>query len=262
MRDETRLGVWAITGAGGQVGRVLREGLRGRVERLRLLDSSPVVAEWHAESAHVVDVRDVEAVAGAVDGVTGIIHLAAIADEAALQSLLDVNVVGTYQVLEAARRCGVRRVVLASTNHVTGMYPAAEPVSVSSPIRPDSLYGVTKVTTEALGRLYADKFGIEVACIRIGSCLPRPTEPRHRHTWLSHRDTVAAFHAAMTATKLTFATFYAASANRASWWATEEGSAIGFHPEDDADAHLDALPRYEGSQGGEFTTTDYTLARQ
>jgi uronate dehydrogenase len=195
-------------------------------------------------------------------GANGVLHLAAIADEAAMTALLDVNIAGTHHVLEAARQNGVRRVVLASTNHVTGMYPAGQPISVSSPVRPDSFYGVSKVAMEALGRLYADKFGLEVACIRIGSCLPRPTEPRHRHTWLSHRDTVAAFEAAMTANDLGFATFYAASANRASWWLSDAPPTVAYRPLDNADDHIGRLPEYSGPQGGHFASADYTLAKQ
>lgn len=254
---------WALTGAGGQVGGILREGLRPRVRRLRLLDLQMLSADPPVETPHSVDIQNRDALTDAIAGADGVVHLAAIGDEAELRTLLDTNVAGTHNVLEAARRAGVPRVVLASTNHVTGMYPADTPVGVESPVRPDSLYAVSKIATEALGRLYADKFGLEVACLRIGSCLRAPTEPRHKHTWLSHRDTVAAFWAAMRTPDLAFAIFYAVSANRECWWDLTPGTVLGFQPVDDASTvrSRQSLSDYCGAQGGEFAKPAYTLHR-
>ena len=96
-------------------------------------------------------------------------HLGGLADEADFHDLAEVNVVGTFHVLEAARRAGVRRVVYASSNRVSGFYPTATRVDVGMPPRPDGLYAVSKVAGEALARLYADKFGLQVASIRVGS---------------------------------------------------------------------------------------------
>jgi uronate dehydrogenase len=254
------LGTWAITGAAGNIGRLLRHALRGRVERLRLLDIRPIEVETLDEAAAQVDLRDLSNVCAALAGIDGVVHLGGIADEADFDELLDANVRGTYHVLEASRRARVQRVVFASSNHVTGCYPSDARVDVDMPVRPDGFYGVSKAAGEALARVYADKFGLAVACIRIGSSLPQPTEPRHRHTWLSERDTIAAFLTAMSAPDLTFATFYGASANDLGWWDSAAAERLGFRPEDDAGRHLSET--FHGLQGGPFASPEYTLSRQ
>jgi uronate dehydrogenase len=258
---------WVLTGAGGRIGGALRRRLAERVGRLRLVDLAAVASRHPGEEARVADLRDPEAVQAAIDGAHGVVHLGGLADEADFHDLEQVNVAGTYHVLEAARRTGAGRVVLASTNHVTGLYASGEPVSVEQPPRPDSLYGVSKVADEALGRMYAEKLGLRVACVRIGSFEPAPTQPRHLSTWLSPRDALAAFLAAMTAPDLTYAAFYGVSRNTRGWWDLEAGRRLGFEPVDDAEEHAAAVEAgasttVDGPQGGTFATADYTLDRQ
>lgn len=260
--------VWVLTGAVGKVGSVLREGLHPIVGSLRLLDLAPVASPpggtTTTTSSAAVDITDLAAVEEHVAGADGVVHLAGIADEADFHDLVRVNVVGTYNVFEAARRVGVRRVVYASSNHVTGLYPAAARVDARLPVRPDGYYGWSKAAGESLGRLYADKFGLEVVCLRIGSFEPTPTEPRHLSTWLSPRDAVAAFRAAMSAPDITFRVFYAVSANRDRWWDLRDGQALGFSPQDDAAVLRHDLrpPPGTSPQGGHFASADYTLSRQ
>ncbi|QGN49193.1 NAD-dependent epimerase/dehydratase family protein [Micromonospora sp. WMMC415] len=262
----TRLdGEWLLTGAAGQIGGILRTGLRPVVPGLRLLDIKPLTAESPNERVYSLDLQDLPGLTEAMAGVQGVIHLAGIADEADFRDLTEVNIVGTYHVFEAARRASVARVIFASSNHVTGYYPTTVPVVPDMPVRPDGFYGVSKVAGEAVARLYADKFGLEVACLRIGSCRPRPTEPRHRHTWLSPRDATAAFVAAMSTPDLTYATFYGVSANQLGWWDREAGRAIGYHPSDRAEDHLGGAtwePATDEVQGGVLATAAYTLDRQ
>src|SRR5690606_22347832 len=140
------------------------------------------------EEVHRAELTGVEDVVPLLDGADAVVHLAGVPDEAPLADLLEANVLGAHHVLEAARRTGTPRVVLASSNRLTGCYPAARTVSAEAPPRPDGLYGVSKVAVEALGRLYADKFGLQVVCLRIGSLEPEPSEPRHLATWLSPDD--------------------------------------------------------------------------
>jgi len=191
-----------------------------------------------------------------------VIHLGAIADEADFHDLAAVNIVGTFHVLEAARRHGIGRVLIASSNHVTGLYPAAATVGPELPVRPDGLYGVTKVAGEALGRLYAEKFGLGVACLRIGSFELEPREPRHIATWLSPADALAAIVAAMTAPGLGYTAFYASSRNTRRWWDLAAGEALGFEPADDGErwaAQLGAPERDGSPQGGPHATAESTL---
>jgi dTDP-4-dehydrorhamnose reductase len=164
-------------------------------------------------------------------------------------------------VLEAARRAGVPRVVFASSNRLTGMYPAGERVSPDMPPRPDGFYGVAKVAGEALCRLYADKFDISTVSVRIGSYEQRPGSAREQRTWLSPADAVRAFLAAMTTTEHT-AVFYAVSANTTRWWDLDAGTAIGFTPQDDA-ADWGAAEPLDASmpQGGTYASAEYSTDR-
>jgi uronate dehydrogenase len=259
-----------MTGAGGVIGSSLRPGIAARVGQLRLLDLVELPAEAENEESHVVDLADREALEEAFAGADGIVHLGGLANEDDFHDLAAVNIVGTFHVLEAARRAGATRVVYASSNRTTGFYDTATIVSPELPPRPDGLYGASKVAAEALARVYADKFGLEIACLRIGSFEAAPQDERQLSTWLSPADCLRAVVAAMTAPALGFATFYAVSANTRRWWDLEAGRALGFEPVDDAEtyahglgiapaAEQDAAPR---PQGGVYTTPAYTLDRQ
>jgi uronate dehydrogenase len=257
--------VWVLTGAAGGIGLSLRAGLARRVGELRLVDVAQIKATNPGEIAIMADVRDGPAVRAACEGADGIVHLAGIPHEADFHDLAEVNIVGTYHVLEAARLGGARRVVMASTNHVTGFYPTTATVDAEMVVRPDSLYGVSKVADESLGRMYAEKFDLQVACIRIGSFQPAPRDARELSTWLSPRDCLAAVVAAMTAPKLSFAAFYGVSRNTRRWWNLAAGELLGFSPQDDAENFAadvsrsgpDGLP-----QGGAFAAPAYTSDRQ
>lgn len=267
MNDDTALAgqTWVLTGAAGAIGSSLRSGLASRVRELRLLDVAALTPADPAETAVVADIRDQAAVQRACEGADGIVHLAGIPDEADFHDLAAVNIVGTYHVLEAARLTGARRVVLASTNHVTGFYPAGTAVDPRMPPRPDSLYAVSKVADEALGRMYADKFGLAVAAIRIASFGAAPQDARHQSTWLSEPDCLAAVLAAMTAPDLTYAVFYGVSRNTRRWWDLAAGEALGYHPVDNAEDHRGAAAGadpFTGPQGGHFADADYTAGRQ
>ncbi|MFI5682919.1 NAD-dependent epimerase/dehydratase family protein [Streptomyces sp. NPDC051636] len=254
----------AITGAAGRIGSVVRAGLRDEVARLVLIDRVGLTAQTPTEDVHQLDLRDAEAVTAALKGVDAVVHLGGIPDEAPLPDLLDGNVRGTHNVLEGARRHGVRRVVLASSNRVSGFYPVAETVTPEMPARPDGLYGVSKVAVEALGRLYADKFGLSVVCLRIGSFEDAPSERRHLSTWLSPRDGFGFVRTALTAPDVRFETVFAVSANNRRFWDTDAGANLGYVPVDDAEAFASRLPAGQGPaesdpQGGEYASAEYTL---
>ncbi|MEU6972766.1 NAD(P)-dependent oxidoreductase [Kitasatospora aureofaciens] len=261
-----RLGTVALTGAAGNIGSAVREALRSEARRLILLDRAPLRAEADNEDVRTVDLRDPAAVESALAGADQVLHLGGIPDEAPLADLLDVNVLGTQHVLEAARRTGIARVVLASSNRVTGFYPVGHLTTPQDPVRPDGLYGVSKAAVEALGRLYADKFGLSVICLRIGSFEPAPTEPRHLATWLSPRDAVGYVLAALTAPPIVrFATGYAVSANTRRFWATPDPAVLDYAPVDNAEPHAadirDAdLPADPSApQAGPYARPEFTL---
>ncbi|MEV4563618.1 NAD(P)-dependent oxidoreductase [Nonomuraea sp. NPDC049419] len=250
-----------LTGAAGRVGSVLREPLRRRVRRLTSIDRVPMVAQGPGEECVQAELSGAGPLEPLVAGADAVVHLAGVPDEAPLPDLLDGNVLGTHHVLEAARRQGVRRVVLAGSNRLTGCYPAAQTVSAEAPPRPDGLYGVSKVAAEALGRLYADKFGLEVVCLRIGSLEPEPTEARHLATWLSPHDCAGFVWAALTCPEVSFRAAYAVSANTRRFWELDEH--LGYRPRDDAETYRDRLPEPAAPahrlQGGAYATPEFTL---
>lgn len=260
------LGTVAITGAAGNIGSAVRQALRQEVTRMILLDRIPIRRQAANEHAHTVDLRDAAAVEAALAGADSVLHLGGLPDEAPLADLLEVNVLGTQNVLEAARRSGIPRVVLASSNRVTGFYPTAHITSTQEPVRPDGLYGVSKAAVEALGQMYADKFGLSVICLRIGSFEEKPTEARHLATWLSPRDAVGYIRAALTAPRSTgFVTGYAVSANTRRFWALPESSVLDYTPVDDAEhyvAHIAGThdpADASAPQAGPYALPEFTL---
>jgi len=249
-----------ITGAGGSVGMVLRKGLRTRFDVLRLLDVGPLDAGQPGEELITADIRDLSAVTDAMAGADTVAHLAGIPHEDTFERIMQTNMRGTYHVFEAARRQGCARVVLASSLHVTGFYDSSERIGPDVPVRPDSFYGVGKAFAENLGRLYADKHGIEVVCLRLGTIADRPTTPRHLSTWLSPRDAVELFYCSLTAPDVGFTVAYGASANQRGWWDLSSAKRLGYQPADDAErwvseiesGNADPTESGEGPQGGGY----------
>ena len=136
------------------------------------------------------DLRDRSTVDRLMQGVDVLIHLAGTSVERPLPEMIEHNLVGLHEIYEGARRNQVRRIVFASSNHAFGMHSVKDKLSLDAPFRPDGIYGLSKVWGEAMARMYWDKHGIEGVCVRIGSCLPRPTEFRHLSTWFGHEDPV------------------------------------------------------------------------
>ncbi|MFE0515855.1 NAD-dependent epimerase/dehydratase family protein [Streptomyces sp. NPDC058964] len=244
----------------------MRERLQHEAERLILLDRVPLRPEAENEDVHTVDLRDAVAVERALSGADSVLHLGGVPDEAPLGVLLEANVLGTHNVLEAARRTEIGRVVVASSNRVTGFYPAAHLTGPREAVRPDGLYGVSKAAVEALGQLYADKFGLSVICLRIGSFEQVPTELRHLATWLSPHDAVGYFRAALTAPPSTrFATAYAVSANTRRFWRLPDREVLDYTPVDDAELHAGTIPGADlpadptAPQAGAYASPEFTL---
>lgn len=255
-----------LTGAAGRVGRMLREGLPAFGWKLRCFDLvRPQGAEgaWGGDDWITGDITDPAALARATAGVGAVIHLAGIPSEAPFADLLHTNIDGTYQVFEAAQRSGVPRVLFASSNHAVGFHPRSELADTHLRPRPDTYYGVSKVAGEAIASLYADRYRMAVASVRIGSCEPEPSSLRSLSTWLSPADAVRLFHALLTAPDLGYATVYGISANTRAWWDLDTARELGYQPQDDAEPYAPALLAAHGPidptdrahrfLGGEFT---------
>jgi uronate dehydrogenase len=226
-----------ITGAAGHIGRVLRKGLQGHYSLIRLADIAAQEPAGPGEQVVSADITDPDQLASAMEGIDCVVHLAGIADEASWDRIRRMNIEGCYNVFESARSAGVKRVIFASSNHAVGFHRRDRMIDDSVTPRPDSRYGVSKVFGEAVGRLYADKYGLSVACLRIGSFRPddRPTAPRHLSTWISHRDTVQLVRCAIDHPDYHFIVAYGVSANARNHWDNANVRFLGYRPEDDAE---------------------------
>ena len=230
-----------ITGAAGKIGATLRAGLAGRYEALRLLDRRPIEGLRPGEEAVVADLRDRAALARAVEGCDALVHLAGAPDPRDFEEMFRANVRGLYDLFEAARAAGVRRIVFASTNHTYGMYPVEHGMTELDPVRPDSFYGVAKVFGENMLRYYLDKHGIESVSLRIGSFEERPSQQRHLSTWLSPRDAVELVDRSLRQPGVGAAIVFGMSNNRRIRIAHPNWEAVGFRPQDDAEDWRDRL---------------------
>ena len=259
-----------LTGAAGRIGTVLRGGLPERGWAMRCLDVVPVTDERPGEDQVVADITDLAAMVDAMTGVDAVVHLAGVVGESTWSAISHANIEGTYATLEASRRAGVARVVLASSNHASGFTPRPSEGllrEVDAPPRPDTYYGVAKVAMEALGSLYADRYGMDVVCLRIGSAFPEPTSVRMLATWLSPGDTVSLVDAALTAPDPGFAVVWGVSANTRNWWDLTAARALGYRPQDDAEVYAEALIEIHGEPdpddpvhsrvGGQYTLPQF-----
>jgi uronate dehydrogenase len=229
-----------LTGAAGTIGRMVRPLLVESGWELHCLDREP---NGDSDIASI-DVLDADALDAATVGCGSVIHLAGIPGEAPLAQILEANVQGTQAVLDAALRRGIRRVVLASSNHAVGMWERETDAHLQVDIRPrpDTFYGVAKVALEALGQLYADRFGLEVVSLRIGTCLERPRNQRDLASWLSPGDAARLFSAALSGEVRGHVIAYGISANTRAWWDLSTARELGYRPEDDAETFADDLP--------------------
>lgn len=230
-----------ITGAAGGVGTLMRPRLARADRVLRLLDIAAVPPASAGERVEPVQasITDMASMEGACSAVDAVLHLGGHSLERPWRDMVDTNINGTYTVLEAARRRGVRRVVLASSNHAVGFVPRVDgqPAGDDLSPRPDTFYGVSKVTMEALGSLYADRYRMEIICVRIGSCFERPKDVRMLGTWLSPDDGARLFEACLTAPAPGFRIVWGVSANTRQWFSLDEARALGYQPQDDAERY-------------------------
>jgi NADP-dependent aldehyde dehydrogenase len=234
-----------ITGAAGAIGTMLRSRMARPERILRLLDIAPLSQPEPGERIETVeaDITDLSAMRNAAADVDAIIHLGAIAQEDDWPRILHSNIHGTYTVLEAARSAGVPRVVLASSNHAVGFQPYSDGLIPDYLFpRPDTYYGVSKATNEALGSLYYDRYGIDVLCVRIGSCAEEPRDHRMLSTWLSPDDCARLMEALLNTPNPGFRVLWGVSANTRGRFSLDEARALGYQPQDDAEQYAATLP--------------------
>ena len=245
-----------ITGMSGLIGGALRRQMEGAYD-LSALNRSEV----QGVPCHRADISDLEAIQLAFEGVHTVVHLAAkVASKGkAWDDILQFNVIGTYNVFEAARRAGVKRVVYASSGATIATYEKLEPYKAlaegryddlkngwenlthESPVRPGNLYGSSKVWGEALARTYCESFGMSMICLRIGAVNSgdKPESPRQFSVWSSQGDIARLLQACVDAPdELKFDIFYGVSNNKWSYRdMTHVKDVLGFEPQDAAEEH-------------------------
>ena len=225
-----------ITGANGNLGSVCRKQLKTLAKTLRLSDRSGLGDAADHEEIVCCDLSDQSAVEALVEGCDGIVHMGGKDREGKWETIRNSNIEGLFNLYEAARKSSVTpRIVFASSNHVIGGYPVNERLDANSLPWPDGLYGLSKMFGEGLAQIYFDKFGIETACIRIGSCFPEPTNRRMLSTWMSHDDLMALIRRIFAVTVLGCPVIYGVSANSAAWWDNHKTQFLGWKPKDSAD---------------------------
>ena len=261
----------ALSGAGGQVGSVLRPRLLERGVRLRSGGGlQPLAPLSDAEEVAHGDLRDPAAVDRLLQGTDILIHLAGTSVERPLPEIIENNLRALFELYEGARRHGLRRIVFASSNHAFGMYPVGDTLSVDAPFRPDGFYGLSKAWGEAMTRMYWDKHGIEGISVRIGSALERPTEVRHLSTWLGHDDLVRLMMCCIEAPDVGYVAVWGVSANTRSHWDNSAAERIGYRPVQNAEDYADEIlgkanpldPVAQAFQGGSFASMNYTRPEQ
>ncbi len=234
MPDKKRI---LITGAAGRIGSSLVDLLKDRYE-IRALYHHNIPAEPPVKDFVIADVNSFDQMRGVLGGVDAIVHMAADpSTQATWESVLANNITGTYNLYEAARQAGVKKIIFATTNHVMGMYDrdGEWPIYAKQPVRPDSLYGVSKAFGEALSRHYSDRYGMSIICLRIGWFLQQPHDEIALWMWLSPRDCAQLVWRSIES-ELPFGVFYAISANsRRHWDITDTVEQLGYRPEDDAE---------------------------
>ena len=230
-----------LTGAAGGVGTALRERLKANCTVLRLSDRVDFGPAQAGEEMALADLSDAAAVSAMVQGCQAIVHMGGVSVEGPFNPILQANIVGVYNLYEAARQHGVKRVVFASSNHVTGFYRQSETITPDHPPRPDSLYGVSKAFGEDLSRMYFDRYGIETACVRIGSAFAEPRDRRMLASWLSFDDLHRLITACLTTPVLGHSIIFGMSDNAVSWYDNASVRHVGYVPQDSSDKFREAI---------------------
>jgi uronate dehydrogenase len=254
-----------VTGAAGGVASMVRPILRADY-RLRLSDVQPIPKPLKSEEVVQAALTDAEALRKAVRGVDGIIHLGGYSREIDWKTIYEANIVGAYNLYDAAKAEGVKRIVFASSNHAMGFYPRSEKIPVDKTVRPDTRYGLSKAFGEALGSLYADKYGAEILSIRIGHVGLKPANVRDLSIWISPRDLSQLFRIGLEHPKIRHEIVYGMSNNKRAWWDNANARRLGYRPQDKAESYAKEVlavdngisgdPRVDLNQGGIFCTAE------
>ena len=252
-----------INGATGDVGNHLSRELAGRY-KLRLSDRRPLKPP-KGQTFVKADIAKMADALRITKGVDAIVHLGGYSVEGPWESILQANIIGCYNVFEAARRNGVKRVLFPTSNHAVGFYRRDQTIDHRVYPKPDSRYGVSKVFGEALGSLYAEKYGMEVFMMRIGNVNPVPIDKRRLSIWFSPRDLAQLVSIGIEHPDIKFEIVYGISRNKRAWYDNSNAFRLGYRPQDDSEIFAQEVLQKEKPstddiaethQGGIFCTAE------
>ena len=256
-----------VTGAGGGIGTRLQQMLPAIYKHIRWSDIRRPDGLAPGAEFIAADLADMGQVEKIVQGIDGIVHLGGFSVEGPWETILQANIIGCYNLFEAAYRAGVKRVIFATSNHAVGMYPRDQKIGVNVTVRPDSRYGVSKCFGEALGAMYADKHGLRVTCLRIGNFADTPADKRRMSIFLHPEDLVQLVRIGLEHPGIKYEIFYGASDNAAAWWDNSNAHKFGYRPKHKAEdfrdeamaaqAKLPPDPIGDYYQGGPFCSAEY-----
>lgn len=230
-----------LTGAAGRLGSYLREPLSKMADELVSTDLVDDIGKLYAGERYAkADLSSLDEVLAVLDGADMVVHFGAIGDEAPFDQILNANIVGAYNVWEAAYQKGVRRVVYASSVHAIGMHSRTDGIGLDAPHKPDTFYGLAKCFAEDLASLYWDKRGIESVCMRIFSCA-QVTNARALGTWLSYDDLIHLVEQSITTPVTKFTVVYGISNNDRSPVNNDKAAFLGYRPKDNAEQFAEQI---------------------
>ena len=246
-----------LTGAAGGLGRQLRERIKPWAEVVVLSDLADCGPAGEGEEVIQCDLADKAAVLKLMEGVEAVLHFGGISVEAPFEDINKANIIGVANLYEAVHKCGVKRVVFASSNHTMGYYKTTDVVDAEMPLRPDGMYCISKVFGESMSRFYYDRFGIETVCLRIGSCFPEPKDKRMMSTYLSLDDLVEALRCSLFARRVGHTIAFGVSDNDSLWWDDRHSRHLGFVPKDSSAPFAHKFPDSAEYPAKDDVTTIY-----
>ncbi len=230
-----------LTGAAGRLGSYLREPLSKLCDGLVSSDLSAGIGDCYVGESYVqADLASFEQIHALLEGADMVVHFGAYGDEADFNTILGPNIIGAYNVWEAAHKQGVRRVVYASSIHAVGMHAKQDHIGIGARHRPDTFYGLAKCFAEDLASLYWDKRGIESVCLRILSCA-KVSNARALGTWLSYDDLIHLVERAIDTPVTGFAVVYGVSNNDRVPVDNSKANLLGYRPKDNAEQFAEEI---------------------
>lgn len=243
-----------LTGAAGRLGSYLREPLAKMCDELVSTDIIEDIGKlYDGERYEQADLASLDDMMRVLEGADQVIHFGAYGDEAEFDTILGPNIIGAYNVWEAAYQHKLRRVVYASSIHAVGMHSRTDFIGTDVPHRPDTFYGLAKCFSEDLASLYWDKRGIESVCMRILSCA-QVNNARALGSWLSYDDLIHLVTQSINTPTTGFTVVYGVSNNDRAPVDNSNASFLGYRPKDNAEQFAEKVLAEEAPQDLNDTT--------